>query len=74
MVAGGEDPRAALDRGIQRGGVDERLEDGARLPLGQHVVQLADPVIAAADQRLDLAGVRIERDQRHLRLGESGRS
>jgi hypothetical protein len=49
-------------------GVDERLEDGAGGPLGNRVVQLRVAVAAPADQRQHLAGVRIERDQRHLRI------
>ena len=33
------------------------------------MVELADAVVAAADQRLDFAGVRVDGDQRHLRRG-----
>ncbi len=34
------------------------------------VVHLAVAIAAAAHQRQHLAGVRIERDQRHLRIGD----
>ena len=37
-------------------------------PLRQRVVQLARAVVAPADQRLDLAGVRIHGHQRYLRI------
>ena len=50
--------RAAFDRGIQRGGVYERLERGAGLTLGCHMVQLARSIIASPNQRFDLARVR----------------
>ena len=56
--------------GIHRRGINERLEDRTGLPFGIDVIQLADAVIAPADQRLDFAGMRIERDQRALRLHE----
>src|ERR1035437_3189106 len=69
LGAGGERVRSALDAGIERRGVDKRLEDGSRLPLRQNVVELADAVIAPAGQRLHLAGVRIDGYQGHLRIG-----
>ena len=61
--------RAAGDGGIERGGVDEGLEDRPRLPLGQRVIELAHAVIAPAHQRLHFAGMRIDRHQRDLRRG-----
>ena len=54
-------------RGAQRRRVDERLEHRSGLALRQRAVQLGLIVIPAADQRLDLACMRIDRHQRHLR-------
>ncbi len=34
------------------------------------MVELRDAVVAAADEREDLAGVRVERDERDLRIGD----
>src|SRR5437764_1862522 len=67
--AGGQNMRAALDRGVQRRGVDERLENGSRLAFGEHVIKLAYAVVTAARQCPDFAGVRIEGDERTLRFG-----
>ncbi len=60
---GGERGGAAGYSRVQGGGVNEGLEDGTRLALGQNPVQLAGAVIAAADQRFDFSGVRVERDE-----------
>src|SRR5262249_62402868 len=52
--------------------VDERLEGGARLAVGhERAIELTGPVVAAADQRSDLAGARIDRNQRRLEAGGS---
>ncbi len=57
---------------IERCGIDERLERGARLALRlDGPIKLAGVVIVAADQRQNAAGMRIHRDQgavdlRHL--------
>src|SRR6476660_2648102 len=42
--------------------IHKRLENRAGWPLGYSVIQLAETVIASANQRQDLAGVRIERN------------
>ena len=55
-------------RRFERPRVDERLEDGAGGPLRDGVIHLRRAVAAPAHQRQHLAGVRIERDQRHLRI------
>ena len=60
-----------LDAGdcrVEGRGVDEGLEDGPGGPIGDGVVELALAVVASADQRQHLAGVRVERDQRDLRI------
>ena len=58
----------ALNRGLERRGVDERLEDRSRGPMCHRVVHLRRAVAAPAHQRQHLAGMRIERDERHLRI------
>src|SRR5690242_10097575 len=69
QVAGwSEDLGPAFHGGIQRGCVDKWFEHGSGLTLRQHVIQLAGPVTAPADQRLNLPGMRIDRNQRDLRL------
>ena len=56
-------------RPLERGQVDERLEDGARLPpRGDRAVELRLVVRPAADEREHLAGARIDRDQGRLSL------
>ena len=64
-----EDVRGAGKRCVQGRRVDEGLEYRTRLPFRQRAVELADPVIAAADQRLDLAGPRVYCHQCYLRPG-----
>ena len=58
----------AFDGGVEGRGIDKRLEDGAGGPLGHRMVQLRVAVAAPAHQRQHLAGVGIERHQRHLRI------
>ena len=60
----------AFHGGLERGRVDEGLEDGAGGPMRHGVVHLRDAIAASADQRQHLAGVRIESHQRHLRIGD----
>ena len=60
----------AVERGVVGGGVDEGLEDGAGGAFGDGVVELRDAVVAAADQREDLAGVGVDGDERDLRIGD----
>ena len=55
---GGQQARPSGNGRIERRGIHERLENRTRLPLGEHVVELAHSVVAPARQRLDLAGVR----------------
>src|SRR5690348_4559328 len=50
-------------------GVDEGLENGAGLTPGGDVVELAFPIVAAADRRKDVSGMRI--DGKHGDLGLS---
>ena len=71
----GSDKRLrAVDAGVEGGGVDERLKRRAGLPPGQHVIQLAHPVVAPAYQRPDLSRVRIKGHERYLGLvGIGGR-
>src|SRR5207253_11475314 len=52
----------------QGGGVDEGLGGRAGWPPRQYVVELADAVIAPADKGFQLPGVRVQGDQRDLRL------
>ena len=56
------DRRSGRHAGVHCGGVNEWLEDGARLACGDDVVQLADAVVASSNQRLDFGGVRIDGD------------
>ena len=42
--------------------IDERLEDRSWLAMGQGVIQLALPIIPAANHRFDFAGTRVKRD------------
>ena len=58
----------AVYTGVQGGSVDEGLEGRAGWPPRQHVVELADAVIAPADKGFQLPGVRVHGDQRDLRL------
>ena len=68
MDAGVKTGVAAVERGIHCGGINKRLEDRSRRTLRDRVIQLAEAVIPSADQRQHFAGVRIQRNQRHLRL------
>ena len=52
---------------IDRGGVDEWLEDGPGWAFCSGVVQLADAIVAASDQRQHLACMGIQNDQSYLR-------
>ncbi len=59
--------KAAAVRALDRGGVDDRLEDGARLALRlRRAVELACLVVATADHCVDLAGLRVERHEGRL--------
>ena len=58
----------ALHRGLKGRRIDKWLEDGARGPLRDRMIQLRIAVVAPAHQRQHLAGVRIQRHQRHLRI------
>jgi hypothetical protein len=59
--------------GLQRGQVDERLEGRAGLPLRlQRAVELGVVVVAPADHRADLAGVRVHHDHRALQVRRLG--
>src|SRR5215467_15691239 len=57
----------AGESGVQRRRVDKRLEDGAGGALGDGMVELALPVIAAAREREHLTCMRIKRDESYLR-------
>jgi hypothetical protein len=60
---------------VDRRRVDERLERRAGLPARLHrAVELAAAEVDAADHRLHLAGLRIDRDERALELGRSRRA
>ena len=58
----------AFDGGLKGRRIDERLEDGARGTVRDRVVHLRRAIAAPAHQRQHLAGVGIERNQRHLRI------
>ena len=58
------------DRRVEGARIDERFEDGSRGPLRHRMVQLAQAVVASAHQRQHLSGMRIQRHQRDLRIGE----
>ena len=60
----------AVERGVVGRGVDEGFEDGAGGAFGDGVVELRDAVVAAADECEDLAGVRVDGDERDLRIGD----
>ncbi len=61
--------RPTIHRGVDRGAVNKGLEDRSRGTLGDRVVQLADAIVAPANQCQHLAGMGIECDERHLRHG-----
>ena len=61
---------SAVEAGVIGRGVDEGFEDGAGGALGDGVIELRDAIVAAADQREDLAGVRVDGDERDLRIGD----
>ena len=63
--------RLAVQRGVEGGGVDEGLEDGAGGALGGGVIELGGGVVAAADEGENLAGVGVEGDEGDL--GHGGR-
>ena len=65
--------RRSGEGGIEGGGVDEGLEDGAGGTVRDSVIELADAVVTAADQGQDLAGVGIEGDEGDLRIDGFGR-
>ena len=67
---GSDDGLNAIDGVVKSGGVDERLEDRAGLTMRERVIELALAVVAAADDRFDFAGARIERDEGDLGLRE----
>ena len=55
---------------LERGGIQERLERRSGLtPAAAGAIELRLPEIAAADEREDVAGARIDRHQRRLELG-----
>ena len=59
------------ERLLEGGKIDERLEDRAGLPPGaDHAIELRLVVGASADPGEDLAGSRVDRDQRRLRRPE----
>ena len=67
------DDRRRREARFERGGVDERLERGARLPMRLNgAVEVAGVEVAAADHRADVAGGGIERDQRRLQHASPG--
>jgi hypothetical protein len=72
----GEDAPAGKDRAGQRGvvggGVYEGFEDRAGRAFGDGVIELGRAVVAAADEGENLAGVRVESDESHLGIGDSG--
>ena len=53
---------------VQSGGVNEGFEYAAGGALCHDMVELAHSVVFAADQRFHLAGMRVQADERHLRL------
>ena len=66
---GRDDGLHVVDGVVERGGVDERLEDRSGLAMRERVIELALAVVAAADDRFDFAGARVERDEGGLHVG-----
>ncbi len=63
-----DDRLHAINGVVERRGIDERFEDRTGLAVGQGVIELALPVVASTNHGFDLAGSRIQGDQRDLRL------
>ena len=57
-----------VKRRIHRRSINKWLENGTSRPLRNGVIQLAPAVVSSPDQSQDRTGVRVERNQRHLRL------
>ena len=57
-----DDGLHAVDGIVECRGIDERFEHRAGLTMRQRVIELALPVIAPANDRLDLSSPRIQRD------------
>src|SRR3984957_19872936 len=72
VVDGGgrrDDGLHVVDGVVERGGVDEWLENRSGLAMRERVIELALAVVAAADDGFDFAGTRVERDERGLDMG-----
>ena len=67
VVAGVGELRSG-ERSIEGRGVDEGLKDGAGGTVSDGMIELRGAVAAAAHQREHLAGMRVERHQRDLRV------
>ena len=65
---------AGVTAALERGGVDERLEGRARLPVGLHARSKRLCIeVAAANQRAHFAASRLHRDERALERSMRGR-
>ena len=60
----------SVERGVVGGGVDKGLEDGTGGAVGGGMVELGGAVVAASNESKNLSGVRVERDERYLRVGD----
>src|SRR5207245_7742950 len=67
----GDDGLHAINGIVESRGVHKWFEYRAWLATRQRMIELALPVVASANDRFDLAGPRIKRDQRDLRLRDS---
>ena len=65
---GRDDGLHAVNSVIQCRRINKRFEHRSRLAMRQRMIQLALPVIAPANDRLDFSGPRVQRDQRDLCL------
>ena len=62
--------RYARQAAIEGRCIDEGLEHRTRWAFCQRVVQLAHSIVATADQRQNLPRVRVQCNQRHLRIDD----
>ena len=59
----------AGERGVDRGSIHKRFEDGSGGSFSERVIELANSVVAPSRERQNVSSVRINGDQRNLRVG-----